>query len=63
MATPQMKIPRKVGDLGRNDIAACRRFYKAHGLTGDEAAVMMMLQDDPDELTAVMMRERWKISA
>lgn len=56
-------VPRaKVGDLGRNNIDGCRRFYLAHGvLTADEADTMAMLQDDPDELTAVMLRERWKV--
>jgi hypothetical protein len=61
MGKAEVKIPRNVGELPRNDIDACRRLYRAHGITADDADVMAMLQDDPAELDAVMVRERWKI--
>jgi hypothetical protein len=39
-----------LADIPRNDLAACERYYRAHGeqITGDEWRVMWHLQDNPE---------------
>lgn len=47
MAKPKIG---SVYDLPRNDIPACRRFWLAHDIAGEEWRVMLKLQDDPQRL-------------
>lgn len=46
-----------VWDLPRNDIEACRQFWRDHELTGEDWRIMLRLQDDPAKLIAAS--ERW----
>jgi hypothetical protein len=61
MAKPQPKAPESVLDVPRNDIAACRAFYKARRgkVTGEDLRVLLQLQDDDTELLQIMTDERW----
>ena len=47
-------IPRSVWDIDRNDIAACVEYHDANGATPDDIRTMIMLQDDPAELLAII---------
>lgn len=51
--------PDSVWEIPRNDVRACVRYYEAHGVTEDEVAVMLQLQDDPGELKTLA--QRWTV--
>lgn len=48
-------------DVPRNDVAAARRYYRAHGerIDPDAMHMLLMLQDDPTELERVS--KRWTV--
>lgn len=48
-------------DVPRNDVAAARRYYEAHGkrIDPDGMHMLLMLQDDPTELERVS--KRWNV--
>lgn len=53
-----------VYSLPRNSVEACRSFYAARkrdrgGITPDEMRTMLHLQDDTEELSAVVAEEKW----
>lgn len=49
-----------ITEIPRNDIAACKRYYKAKGfITPEDGEMLAMLQDDPSELARVS--KRWKV--
>lgn len=50
---PKETAAKTVWDLPRNDVQACVRFYESHGVTSEEMAVMLRLQDDDTELLAI----------
>lgn len=51
-----------IGQLDRNDLPACRRFYLARKpLSFSQYGALMELQDDPAELEAMADAEGWKI--
>jgi hypothetical protein len=51
-----------IGQIDRNDLPACRRFYiERRPLSFSQYGALMELQDDPAELEAIADAEGWKI--
>jgi Ser/Thr protein kinase RdoA (MazF antagonist) len=50
-----------ISQVPRNDIDAARAYYREHKpLDPEEVEMLLMLQDKPTTLLAVMKRERWQ---